>query len=189
MTSNSNGFSLDSVRKMTRRPTALKVEAYVHIYGELGKLIQNRASQGHFEIMYTIPRFILGFPPYKVLECASYLHQRLQEEGFEVSLRALNRGADEMTVRVCWRMSLAEEKVLERREAKTKTYNFVNVKCSSDEQGDTEMAGQQRGSRKLKKNTYTVKEKMQNQPATMNFLHNSGVIDELPVNKKSSIYL
>jgi hypothetical protein len=141
--------------------------------------------------MYTIPKFILGFPPYKVLECASYLHQRLREEGFEVSLRALNGGDDDMTVRVCWRMSMAEEKVFERREAKTKTYNFVNVKCSSDEQGaDCEMGGQQISSkRKIKKNTYTVKEKMQNQPATMNFLHNSGVIDELPVNKKSSIYL
>ena len=194
MTSQGKQLNIDAVRKMTQRPIALKVQAFLHIYGELAKLIENRASQGHFEIVYTIPKFVIGFPPYRELDCASYLYYRFREEGFEVTILPVHGGF--VTIRVSWRMSLDQKQEQEGQQRgvdqkQRKIYNVIPKSSraeglsSEDQQPDSSL----RKSVKKKRSTFTVKDRQQSNATTMNFLHNTGIIDELPVNKKSSIYL
>jgi hypothetical protein len=187
-------FNIDSVRKMTMKPNALKAQSFVHIYEKVTKLIENRASQGHFEIRYTIPCFVIGYPPYNCLDCASFLYYKFKEQQFEVVIEPILSQQQQVSLKISWRsppkhpLQPAQSNTLESAKPKAvpppRTYNYVSSKINEED----ESAAQQ--SRKGKKNTtYRIKEAKTAQPATMNFLHNTGVVDEIPVNPKSSIYL
>lgn len=186
-------FNIDSVRKMTMKPNALKSQSFVHIYEKVTKLIENRASQGHFEIRYTIPCFVIGYPPYNSLDCASFLYYKFKEQQFEVTIEPILCQQQQVSVKISWRSppkypiqhnTSPESTKSKSQPPPPKTYNYVSSKVNEED----ESAAQQ--TRKAKKHTtYRVKEAKTAQPATMNFLHNTGVVDEIPVNPKSSIYL
>lgn len=185
-------FNIDAIRKLTMKPNALKSQSFMHIFEVVKKLIENRASQGHFEIKYTIPCFVIGYPPYDVVDCASFLYYKFREQMFDVVIEPI-RSLQNVSIRVSWRSPPKNHPSLQSsqphsqsscRDASNKskgTYNYVSAKVPAEKEAAPESKG--------KKRTYKVKDTPTTQPATMNFLHNTGIVDEIPVNPKSSIYL
>lgn len=151
---------------MTHQPNYLKIQAFIYIMDEIKKLIKNRASQGFYEINYTIPSFILGYPPYKVLDCAAFLYNEFLKQKFEVNL--CKKDSENINILVSWKNEPEEQK------------DVSYVPQSS-------VASTPTAKKSIKKNR---KGKSENTDvATMNFFHKSGYLDPIPVNKKSSIYL
>jgi hypothetical protein len=223
-----NSFDIFSVRNMTIQPNNLKSQSFIYVADEIKKLIKNRASQGFFEINYKIPNFILGFPPFNLLDCASFLYYEFTKNMFEVFINQLNDG--NVLIKISWLRPPPEhfkpdlcssnaQKAAQRatdvaRNEKERSSNsiqsIVNNKSSNsikrilppqafhctnkDESINTpnqSLDDTTQKTRKKKRNT-TYKVKDNNEidiPSKMNFLHGSGYVDEIPVNKKCSVYL
>lgn len=223
-----NSFDIFSVRNMTIQPNNLKSQSFIYVADEIKKLIKNRASQGFFEISYKIPNFILGFPPFDMIDCASFLYYEFTKNMFEVFINQLNDGS--VLVKISWLRPPPEnfrpsygstnaKKAAERttnvaqseKERSTNSLqSIVNNKSSNtikrilppqafhisskdDSINNTNESVDetiQKTKKKKRNTTYKVKENNElDIPSKMNFLHGSGYVDEIPVNKKCSVYL
>lgn len=163
-TNYSSSFNIHSIRNMTHQPNYLKVQAFIYIMDEIKKLIKNRASQGFYEINYNIPSFVLGYPPYKILDCSAFLYDEFIKQKFQVNL--VKQSNDHINIIISWKNEPKEENDV----------TFISNQNQSTKESKTV--------KKIKK-----KKSENSDIATMNFFHKSGYLDPIPVNKKSSIYL
>lgn len=96
----SQSFNIFNIRNMTHQPNNLKIQAFVYICNEIKKIIKSRASQGFYEVNYQIPAFILGYPPYNIVDCASYQYNEFIREHFEVNIR---KSGDFLYLNISWK--------------------------------------------------------------------------------------
>jgi hypothetical protein len=158
-------FNLETVRNLSNKPQHLKIMSFHVILEEIKKLIHNRASQGHVEISYVIPPFLLGYPPYNVLDCASFIYHHFHREKFKVNMTKNTLCPDKIIIHINWKK--------DPNEVEPDVFNTSNNKNNN---------------KKKNTNTKTKKTKKQEQSdnqKTMNFFHKSGYMDSIPVNTKS----
>lgn len=48
--------------------------------------IVNYANLGHKECLYVIPQFLIGYPPYDIIDICKYLNKALKKEGFIIHI-------------------------------------------------------------------------------------------------------
>lgn len=183
----SKSFNIFNIRNMTHQPSHLKIQAFIHISEEIKKLIRNRASQGFYEMNYQIPSFILGYPPYNIIDCASYQYHEFIKEHFEVNLGKLN---DKLYLNISWKKPPPNQQEYENSLKKNKNKSSEkSVTLNSEHNKNTYKA--------INNSMNTIpslkKKKKSNDnenTKTMNFFHSSGFVDTLPINTaKTSIYL
>jgi hypothetical protein len=182
-------FNIHNIRNMTHQPNNLKILAFVYISEEIKKLIQNRASQGFYEINYMIPTFVLGYPPYNIIDCASYQYNEFINQHFEVLLGKQN---NQLYINISWKKPPPTPPEAREIVPHPKKRAANTEKSSTDTNKKTYVAIENSlnplktsasGSKKKKKNGDDTTK-------TMNFFHSSGFVDTLPVNTaKTSIYL
>lgn len=153
-------FSLETVRNLSNKPQHLKIMSFHVILEEIKKLIHNRASQGHLEISYVIPPFLLGYPPYNVLDCASFIYHHFHKEKFKVNMNKNTLCPDKIVITINWK----------------KDPNEIEPNVFSNTKKNTKKNNQKKNTKK--------QEQVENQK-TMNFFHKSGYMDSIPINTKS----
>lgn len=160
-------FSLETVRNLSNKPQHLKIQSFHVILEEIKKLIHNRASQGHLEISYVIPPFLLGYPPYNILDCASFIYHHFHKEKFKVNMTKNTLCPDKIIINICWKKDPNEIE--------------SNVFNTSQNKNKSSASTAKKNNKKNKKNP-TIESENQK---TMNFFHKSGYLDSIPVNTKS----
>lgn len=187
----SQSFNIFNIRNMTHQPNNLKIQAFVYICNEIKKIIKSRASQGFYEVNYQIPAFILGYPPYNIIDCASYQYNEFIREHFEVNIR---KSGDFLYLNISWKKPPPVPEPVNHLYAR-KYKNSIRSDAGSTSA--------------VRQNTYRAidnslnplvttasvgrkkkKSKDNDATKTMNFFHSSGFVDTLPVNtSKTSMYL
>lgn len=79
-------FSIEYVQSISNTLKMNKIKCYETFLNEVKKLIINKAKQGENSLLYQIPPFKLGVPPYNRQDCAIFLHDKLKDMKFEVEI-------------------------------------------------------------------------------------------------------
>jgi len=83
---NREHFSIEYVQSISNTLKMNKIKCYEIFLNEVKKLIINKAKQGDNSLLYQIPPFKLGVPPYNRQDCAIFLHDKLKDMRFEVEI-------------------------------------------------------------------------------------------------------
>jgi hypothetical protein len=83
---NKEHFSIEYVQSISNTLKMNKIKCYEIFLNEVKKLIINKAKQGDNSLLYQIPPFKLGVPPYNRQDCAIFLHDKLKDMRFEVEI-------------------------------------------------------------------------------------------------------
>jgi len=96
---NKEHFSIEYVQNISNTLKMNKIKCYEIFLNEIKKLIINKAKQGDTSLLYLIPPFKLGVPPYNRKDCAIFLHDKLKDMKFEVEIIKKN---DNYTLNITW---------------------------------------------------------------------------------------
>lgn len=77
---------LKDVLKIQRKTLEIETELKNKLYQQIISKIQTHAKQCITFCVYTVPRFVYGFPPFNVDEIQEYLLKRLTNDGFVAEL-------------------------------------------------------------------------------------------------------
>lgn len=105
-------FSLERVRALAERPAHLKAQGFARVFEMAQRVVHTRATQGKYDAVFEVPKFLLGFPPYDAGACASFVRGEFVRRGFVAT--CVRKGGDvgESThyVRIDWRAEEAPER-------------------------------------------------------------------------------
>lgn len=77
-------INFDKLKNSIKHKEKVKKEAFENILKSCINKIEFVGNSGNVDCWYMIPRIVLGYPKYNVLECAKHIESKLKKESFEV---------------------------------------------------------------------------------------------------------
>jgi hypothetical protein len=106
MSNSESHFTIENIQSLTQKPHMYKVQIYNKVYEQIQHYIKSRALQGMSEIIYEIPQFILGQPPFNVRDCAIYIHRVLTDKKFDVEI--FSKENTQYYLKVSWKKKVSQ---------------------------------------------------------------------------------